>query len=141
MGDTAEYNRLVHDKANAQSRLNSAARKRDAIQEEIARLETAKEVLTEQYESFSDVKKTVKREAQQNYEWKGINYNQFAKHYGSALIDANQTYHENLDDARDEINLKISELENQLYEQEGILGQLRSLINSLAHRIENFFND
>lgn len=140
MADTAEYNRLVNDKANAQNRLNNAVRQRDAIQDKIDRLKTAKRTLSDEYSAFSDVKRTVKSDVQHKYDWKGSKYDQFSG-YGSALISTNQTYYGNLDDARDEINMEIMRLENQLYEQEGLLGQLRSLINSLAHRIENFFND
>lgn len=140
MGDRAEYNRLVRDKSNAQSRLNSAIRERDAIQDKIDRLKAAKRALSEEYDSFSVVRKTVKNDVQQSYEWQGAKYDLFSA-YGSSLVNANNTYYANLDDARDEINLAISRLENQLYEQEGLMGRLRSLINSLAHRIENFFND
>lgn len=140
MGDTAEYNRLVNDKANAQSRLDNTVKQRDAIQDKIDRLKTAKRTLSDEYSSFSNVKKAVESAARHEYEWKGAKYDQFTG-YGSALVSADQTYYRNLDDARDEINMEIMRLENQLYEQEGLLGQLRSLINSLAHRIENFFND
>ena len=140
MGDTSEYNRLVNDKANAQYKLNNAIKQRDVIQYKIDRLKTAKAALAEEYSSFSDVKRTVKRDVQQKYEWEGAQYDRFSG-YGTALVNAYQIYHANLDDARDEINLEISRLENQLYEQEGLMGQLRSLINSLVHRIENFFND
>lgn len=140
MGDTAEYNRLVNEKANAQNQLNNTVRYRDSIQDKIDRLKTAKKTLSNEYNSFSDVKKTVKRDVQQKYEWKGSKYNRFLS-YGSAIVSANETYYGNIDDARDEINLEIMRLENELYEQNGLLGQLRSMVNSLAHRIENFFND
>lgn len=140
MSDTAEYDRLVSDKANAQNQLSDAVRERDQIQDKIDRLKAAKRTLSDEYNSFHDVKRIVEGAVRQDYEWKGGTYDQFYG-CGSALVNANQVYYGNLDDARDEINLEIMRLENRLYEQEGILGQLRSLINSLAHKIENYFND
>lgn len=140
MSDNAEYDRLVNDRASAERQLSNAIWTRDAIQEKIDRLITAKQTLGNCYDSYSDISRAVKSDVRGSYEWKGSQYDDFSE-IGGALISANRTYNDNIDEARDAINIEIARLENEIYRQDGIIGQLRSLINSLVHRIENFFND
>ena len=140
MGDDAEYRRLVREKTEAQNRLRTESGQRGAIQDKIDRLKDAKRILSDEYGYFSGVKSTVEGKVRGIYAWKGAKYDVFSG-YASSLMEANKNYYDNLDNARDAINSEIGRLENQLYSQDGLLGQLRSLINTLARKIENFFND
>lgn len=140
MKDIEEYNRLVSDKANAQNRYDNVIIKRNSISDRIERLHNAKRLLDDMYDEYYYVKKEVSKDINHKYNWKGAKYNQFSG-YGDALKNSNDAYYANLDNVRDDINLELSRLENQLYEQEGLLGQLKAFINSISHKIENFFND
>lgn len=139
MSDNAEYNQLVSDKQSAERRVREASNARAAIEEKVDRLKDAKRALGRCHDDFGDVKKTVKRDIEDHYSWEGSQYDRFMSN-GENLIRFNQDYYDNIDAARDEINLEIARLENEIYRQEGIIGELHSLINSLVHRIENFFN-
>ena len=139
MSTNTEYDQLVSDKASAETQLSNAIWTREAIQEKIDQLKTAKRTLGNCYDSYSDISRAVKSDISASYEWNGSQYDRFSE-FGDSLITANKTYNDNIDEARDAINSEIARLENEIYRQDGIIGQLRAWINTLAHKIENFFN-
>ena len=139
MSDNAEYDRLVREKSMAERQVNEASMARSNNQSRVNRLINAKKALDECHDNFGDIKKAVNSCIHDHYSWKGSNYDSFIQS-GDSLINYNQKYYNNIDDARDAINLEIARLENEVYRQDGLIGDLHSLINSLAHRIENFFN-
>lgn len=139
MDPNEEYDRLRDEERATKNSLDDAYNDYERTQDKISRLKSVRRVLYECCDSFKDVKKTVKRIVRDDYDWKGVNYNLFSS-YSSSLQDANDDYYRNLDAARDSINDEITRLENETYHQEGLIGYLRALLNSLANKIQNVSN-
>lgn len=139
MSDNAEYDQLISEKAQAEAKVESASNTKAILQEKVDRLKDAKRILDGCYDDFGDVNKNVKKILQDKYSWQGSNHDEFVN-LGAYLIDYDKTYYNNIDTARDNVNSEIARLENEIYRQEGIIGELKALINSLWHKIENFFS-
>ena len=139
MDQQEEYERLRDEERATQDSLDDAYNEYGSTQDKINRLKSVRRTLYECCDSFKDVKKNVKRLVRDDYKWTGENYNLFSS-YSSSLRGANDDYYRNLDEARDSINDEITRLENEMYRQEGLIGHLRALLNSLANKIQNVSN-
>lgn len=137
--DKAEYDSLCSEKASNERQEQEAINYKTSLEGKVERLKAAKTKLDQYIDEFRDTRKTSNKIVNEKYDWKGQKYEQFNSH-GGLLIERIDDYISKLDDVRDDLNIMISELENDIYTQEGIIGKLRAAINSLAHRIENFFN-
>lgn len=140
MAETESYDVLVSRKAGK----IAEKRKREGIinniNSKLDRLYPVKEALTIQKREFKQIKKSALNTVEEDYGWKGSNYDEFIEK-GGALDDENERFLNNqLDRLLDELNNVITALENERLEQYGIIGRLISDINSLANSIENFFN-
>ncbi len=140
MSENAEYDQLICDRNNTEAKIEAANNKKIILQEKVDRLKDAKKVLDRCYDDFGDVKNDVTKILQDKYSWYGAKRNEHAE-LGAYLIYCNGKYHNNVDTVRDEINMEIANLENEIYRQTGIIGELRAIFNSICHRIENFFNN
>ena len=139
MSENNEYNQWVSEKSYAEDQVSSVRSQQTEVRAKIERLRTAKKILDNCYDSFEDVKKSVSKELNNNYQWKGTKYDEFVE-MGNGLEYSNFAYLDSIDKARDEINLKIAELENESFKMAGIIGDLLAWINTLAAKIENYFN-
>lgn len=139
MYDNASYEQLVCEKETAERNKAEAENTKRAIENKIDRLNTVKSTLAGLYESYSGINTSVKKVVDQDYEWKGSNYDSFSNN-GSLLVSASKQYYKNIDEARDSINSEITRLENEIHKQILLIGSLVALINTLASKIENFFN-
>lgn len=72
--------------------------------------------------------------------WRGQTFRDFQSRGSTLTAENNTFYRASLDAALDAVNDEITRLENQKYNEYGLLGRLSSAINSLANKIENFFN-
>ena len=140
MSEKADYDQLVSERNATEYRIADARSQQTQVQAKIERLKTAKQILDSCYDSFEDVKKSVHKELTRNYQWKGTKYDEFVQ-MGNSLDYSNYVYLDSLDKARDDINLKIVELENESFEIAGFIGDLLAWLNTLVHKIENHFND
>lgn len=140
MADSAEYNKLVNEKRNAQKQYNACKDRIEDCNYLIQRLKRAKSTLTEQKSNYKSIKQQDSATISKNYKWEGTQYNRF-KTLGNSLLDEDNYYYKNeIDRVLDSINDEITRLENQQMKDYGVLGQLGSWINSLGNKIENFFN-
>lgn len=139
MDENEEYERLVGEQSAAQSDLDDAHHDYLRTQDKLERLRSVRQTLYDCCDSFRGVKKSVRRVIRDDYDWTGENFSRFST-YSSSLMDENDAYCRNLDAARDAINDEITRLENDMYRQEGLIGYLRALLNSLANEIQNLFN-
>lgn len=116
---------------------------RDRIEEyeyRIRRLKIVKETVEEQKSRFKALKKEDERIIEAKRSWEGETKKTFVDK-GSSMIDENNYYYKySLDYVLDALNDEITRLENKKYAEYGVLGNLVSLLNSLANKIENFFN-
>lgn len=137
--DWGEYNSLTSQKNSAETQISEVESENRWLNEQIDRLEDAKSIVKTEKENFKSIKKSVSNVIDDDYEWKGDTYDKF-KTNGSYLNDDHNNYYDSIDMVLDSINDKITELENQIYRNDGFLGELRSWWNSLCNSIENLFN-
>lgn len=133
------YADLQREKSNAESQLSSTVSENQTLAEQIERLKSAKSIVSEEKSNFSSIKGRVRTIIDGSYEWKGQSFDNFVRD-GDNLNTENTSYYYAVDDALDAINDKITELENRIYSNDGLIGWLRSRINDLWNAIENFFN-
>ena len=57
-----------------------------------------------------------------------------------ALKQGNESFYQDIDAALDAVNDEITRCENTIYSNNGLLGRLRSYLNSLLNDLENMFN-
>ncbi len=140
MSDNAEYDKLVSQKRSAQSRYNSCQSRIDNCNYLLRRLRKAKESISDLKKSFKDNKKLDEKLRKEKCDWEGFTYDSF-KSKMSTLIDTNDDYFKgSIDKVLDSLNNEITRIENKRMSEYGLLGELGSWINSLANKIENFFN-
>lgn len=137
--DWDQYNNLNNQKSSTESQISSVQNENRLLNEQIDRLYQVKEIIKTEKGEFDDIKKSVEQIIDEGYEWKGDTYDKF-KSNGSYLKEDNNSYYNSIDDVLDAVNDKITELENRIYSNEGLLGQLQSWWNSLCNSIENLFN-
>lgn len=140
MSNDAEYHSLVNQKTNAQAQYKACETRIKNYDYLLSRLKPSKNALSELKESFKGCNKIDKDLYKDKFEWKGSTYNDFSLRMEN-LIDVNKEYlKHSLDRILDSINDEITRIENKKMEDYGLLGRLGSWINSLANKIENFFN-
>ncbi len=140
MSDNQEYNRLCRQKRNAQSNYNSCASRIENCDYLLGRLRKAKESISDLKDTFKTIKKSDKKSLDGKHEWKGSTYNALSGKV-SSMNETNDSYYNNsIDYVLDSINNEITRIENERMSEYGLLGELGSWINSLANKIENFFN-
>lgn len=142
MSTNDEYESLKAQRRDAQARYNATLGRIEECDYKISRLKRTKAILTEQKRTFASIKKNDKDivDKKKRSAWSGSCFSSF-RSSGGALIDTNEGFYRNsLDGALDAVNDEITRLENQKYNEYGLLGRLSSTINSLANKIENFFN-
>lgn len=140
MGSDEEYQSLLRRRDSLQSQCDSARHKIREVKRKLERLLAAKSELTEDKAMFGRIKKQDEQVIEGKHDWKGDVYDRF-KTNGEEIMTENQAYYQNsLDYALDTVNIRISELENELLSQQGLLGQCLSGLNYVWTRIENFFN-
>ncbi|MEE0931029.1 MAG: DUF5082 family protein [Acutalibacteraceae bacterium] len=137
--DWARYNSLTSQKNSAETQMSEVQSQTQQLNNQIKRLKSAKSIVETEKENFKAIKKGISNIVDDDYEWKGDTYDKF-KNYGSYLNEDHSNYYDSIDMVLDSINNKITELENQIYRNDGILGELRSWWNSLCNSIENLFN-
>lgn len=140
MSNNAEYDNLISQKSSAQSQYNACSSRIEDCDYLLRRLRLAKESIVELKKDFRGNKELDKNLHEEKHDWKGSTYNSFSSKM-STLIDTNDSYYrDSIDHVLDSLNNEITQIENQRLGECGLLGKLGSLINSLANKIENFFN-
>lgn len=137
-----EYESLKAQRRDAQTKYNATLGRIEECDYKISRLKRTKTILAEQKRAFASIKRNDKDivDKERQGAWSGSCFSSF-RSSGGALVDTNEEFYRNsLDGALDAVNDEITRLENQKYNEYGLLGRLSSAINSLANKIENFFN-
>lgn len=140
MSGNIEYDRLVSQKSNAQSQYDACSSRIENCDYLLRRLRKAKESIAELKESFKANKKLDKKLYEESPDWKGSTYASFSSKMSSLVIENDDYYKNSIDHVLDSLNNEITRMENQRMSEYGLLGRLGSWINSLANKIENFFN-
>lgn len=140
MSNNADYDSLVSQKRSAQRKYNACEDRIDALNAKLRRLRAAKESVTDLKESFKDNKKLDKKMKKEDRKWTGSTNDTFKSKMDSLIETNDDHYKYSIDYALDKINDEITRIENIKLEEKGLLGRLGASINSLANKIENFFN-
>lgn len=135
MGDYAE---LCGQKSSAENQLSSKELENLELAEQITLLKDARKIVYKEKYEFEQVIKRIQTVIESSYKWKGQNFDDFIIDCNT-LNDNNYIYLDSIDNVLDEINDKITELENQMCSNEGVIGWLRVRINELFYAIENLF--
>ncbi len=140
MATDPEYNNLVAQRNAQWGKYNACQDRIEEYRDEIRRLKNAKSDVVELKKSFNDNKKLDKKMKTEKTSWKGSTYDKY-KIKMDLIIDANEMYYEDtLDYVLDSINNRITDLQNNIYKEQGALGWILQQINNLTNKIDNFFN-
>lgn len=134
-----DYYSKVNEKSYAEGQVYDYENQNSILNEQIERLKTAKTKIQTEKSTFATIKKSTNKVVDKGYEWKGDTYDTFSND-GDTLVDDCKSYHDSIDDVIDDINYKIRDLNNQIYENEGLIGWFKARINDLWTEIDNFFN-
>ncbi len=140
MENSAEYNRLVRQKASAQAQYKSSKANIEECEYTLRRLRAAKQSIEEIKSAYKDVKQSDERVRGMDHKWLGQTFHQFDAKLLSVVQTNDKYYSDSIDYVLDTLNNEITNLENEKMRENGILGELASWINNLTNKIENFFN-
>lgn len=139
-----EYQALCDEKASKEAEKSSVESDISSLDSKIEALRAAYTKIDDAKESIKDVRKYL-RKLPNDYDdsWKG----QFADDVykeckkGGVRIDYYYTrYIELVDDIQDNLNLKITELENEKLRKIAVLGEILSWLNNFATWVQNLAN-
>ena len=139
MSSNAEYDNLVRQKDSAQSQYNACSSRIEECDYLLRRLRPAKEAIVDLKSAFKSNKKVDKKIYNDKHEWEGSTYDSFKSKMSYAL-ETDEIYFDSIDSVLDALNNEITRVENERMKEYGLLGEIGSWINSLANKIENFFN-
>lgn len=140
MQDNEEYATLTQQISTAEQQYELCQFRIEKYDYLLGRLRHAKENITVIKHSFKLIVKSDKDKFNDKYCWNGSTYSTFSSKINTIFYTNEEYYKNSLDYALDSINNEITRIENERMKEYGILGELGSLINSLANKIENFFN-
>lgn len=131
---------IESDIQSTESSIYAEEQKITELNSKIARLKAAKQ-------SMSSLKNDIKnlRQGQQNiallmHGWQGEQANKVRASLVNDFHSIYSTYYNCIDFLHDDINYRLMKAENEKYQSEGILGRLRSHLNSLWHTLQNALN-
>lgn len=140
MNENEEYDRLISEQKNLKSNYRACESRIEKCEYLLRRLRPVKEEVAALKREFYAITGDDKKTAGSTGRWKGEKLRSF--HDIMANVQGeNETYYRNtLDCVLDTLNNRITEIENQYYQEYGMLGQLNAALNSLANMIENLLN-
>lgn len=139
MPDQAEYESLKRQRYDAEREYRMRENRIQEYDYLLGRLRPAYRELYQEKHTFKDIWNQDKNLADEKRQWKGSNFDRYQRG-ANTICDEDRNYHKSLDYALDALNDEITRIENLRLQEYGILGRLGSWINTLANKIENFFN-
>jgi len=110
------------------------------LQEKIARLQEVKPIVSGVKNKLRNAETELNGKIAMQEKWRGdtkLSYDEAA--YDKIFVPY-ERYYDEVDDILDSINDEITRMENEIYEQQGIIGKLRAWCNSLWNELANLFN-
>lgn len=131
---------LQNEQASVQGQQAEAEYQNAVLREQVARLERCKQIVSTEKGAYRQLNMTdFQRIRAYSYEWKGNTFNTFQSDGGVFLQKGNE-YLNAIDATLDALNIKITELKNQIREGEGFIAWCISRLSVLATMIENALN-
>ena len=109
-------------------------------QQELERLNKAKQLVAEQKSALGSLNSSEWEVYHAPRLWKGATH-QDLLFLGDEIVKKNDLYKKNyIDAALDALNLETTRLENEIYKEFGLLGDIGAQINTWANQLENLRN-
>lgn len=125
---------------SAESQIDGCNAYIEQLQEKIERLKKVKPAVSEIKSEVYSREMEVHQGIMAQICWVGENKRGYDAIAEQQLFPSYKAYYDGVDEILDSINDEITRMENEIYEQQGIIGKLRSWINSLWNELCNFFN-
>lgn len=113
----------------------------ESLEEKIERLKSARDAVSAKKEeigtTISNMAGTI--ESMDYFIWCGSNRESFDGEVIKALEDCD-AFNQDVDSLQDALNDEITQLENKRYEHEGIIGQLKMVLNDLDNWLTKLLN-
>ena len=141
--DNKEYEKLKTDKKQNEQKQSSTQAQIDDLDDKIKAMKDAYKAIDTAKEELKDIRKAIKKmPSEYDDKWKGRVSKEVytsCKSEGE-LYSSYTSYIDAIDEIEDDLNLKLTDYENEKIKQEGFLVTLRTAWNDLCTKIQNFFN-
>lgn len=133
---------LEQEYSAKQSQLQTYNNQIAILNQKIQRIQDLKADFVEHKSELNDLKKKLKSISKEDYDyWIGDRLDQYKTILKSDLInDSLSDYIKKVDQNLDELNNELMRLQNEVYNTEGIIGNIKSALNWIATKIENLIN-
>ena len=137
-----EYDNLCDQKSSKENEKAQVEAEIASIDEQIETLQAAYDDIDEALEEIRDIRDKIKNPPNECVaKWEGqVAQAVFTSCESGDLYTSYQTYIDDIDAVRDELNLKLTELENKRSEKYGFLQGIISSLNDLWTSIQNYWN-
>ncbi|MCM1145141.1 MAG: DUF5082 domain-containing protein [Blautia sp.] len=126
--------------ARAESQIEGCGEYIMKLRERIARLEETKPTVAEVKEEIGTLETEVNRRIGMQERFRGENREAYNEASGEELFLPYGNYYDEVDRILDSIHDEITRLENEIFEQQGFIGQLKAWCNSLRNELAKLFN-
>lgn len=110
------------------------------LQEKIARLKEVKPIVSGVKNNLLNAEMELNGKIAMQERWRGDNKIAYDEAACDKIFVPYEKYYDGVDDILDSINDEITRMENEIYEQQGLIGRLRAWCNSLWNELANLFN-
>ncbi len=137
----SELSDLYSERNDKYAEKDDCEKEISCLSSKIERLKTVKSQLDDyrcyEYSEASCV--SINLAMMETYPWNGEKFNWVVDYTREILCSDFMTYENSLSRIRDDLCDEITRLENEKYSHEGLLGSIKSLLNSIENAIEKFF--
>jgi hypothetical protein len=140
MSSDPEYDALLEEQSQTRSDYGACESRIGECDYLLGRLRPVKTEISTIKSEYEKVKKADDDIYGRKSSWKGNTSQTFHSKMLGVTFENNDYYLHTLDFVLDSINNRITEIENQKLQERGLLGRLGAILNSLANKIENYFN-
>ncbi|MBC1514218.1 DUF5082 domain-containing protein [Listeria booriae] len=132
----ASVDDLKRDQKRNQTEMDRCLSESASIDEKLERLEAAKKKVDDALQNAKLLRDTVEKQREELATWKGTKFNVYRSIVENSFSSDYKTFCNRLDEYYDDICDKITQLENERNDQEGLLGWFKSRANDIGNQIE-----
>ncbi|CAM4250058.1 DUF5082 domain-containing protein [Listeria booriae] len=132
----ASVDELKNEQRKNQVKMDQCLSDSASIDEKLERLEIAKKKVDEVLQSAKSLKDAVEKQNEEVATWKGTKFNTYRNMIENNFNPDYKTLCDRLDEYYDDICDKITQLENERSDQDGLFGWFKSRVNDIGNQIE-----
>lgn len=133
----------MSDSSALQSKINSNNRQLTSYKNQVSTIDKQLEILQRAKQDIINIRQCIddliihsKNFKNINEKWSGTKYDGYAEQAEDYVVKDYKNYLEGVKSVLNAVRDKITALENQKYEVEGLIGKVKKLINSLKNELE-----